>query len=55
MLFNPDKYQLLVYSCNGDKFEGLYYNNVYIVATEYGIHLGHPVGPKGAPKQLLMG
>ena len=34
---------------------GLYYNNVYIVATEYGNHLGHPVGPKGAPKAIMDG
>ena len=27
----------------------------FIVATEYGIHLGHPVGPKGAPKAILEG
>ena len=47
VLFNPDKYQLMHYTCNSNKLEGIVYNDIFIKATECGTHLGNPVGPNG--------
>ena len=39
--FNPNKYQLLVYRINDESVHGIYHNNSFARAQQYGNHLGN--------------
>ena len=50
--FNPNKYQLLVYRNNDESVDGIYHNNSFVRAQQYGNHLGNFIGPNVGPKDV---
>ena len=50
--FNPNKYQLLVYRNNDESVHGIYHNNSFVRAQQYGNHLGNIIGPNVGIKDV---
>ena len=50
--FNPNKYQLLVYRNNDESVYGIYHNNSFVRAQQYGNHLGNIIGSNVGTKDV---
>ena len=50
--FNPNKYQLLVYRNNDESVHGIYHNNSFVRAQQYGNHLGNIIAPNVGTKDV---
>ena len=51
--FNPNKYLLLVYRNDSEPVHGIYYNNSFVKAQQYGKHLGNIIGPNVGNKDVI--
>ena len=50
--FNPNKYQLLVDISNDESVHGIYHNNSFVIAQQYGNNLSNIIGPYVGTKDV---